>query len=163
VRNRSKAEGIPRSARGATRGNRIAIIVLSLSLAGAIALPSAHADEELRQLAPAAAALQPDSRRIAFKEDNGTGVGSLALRMAGGLVLMAMLTFAVAWLAKRYLPGLRGFSSDGQSRIQLLESRRITPKLTLFVLEFEGRRLLLAQSGERVVKLCTQGDRAEDE
>ena len=85
------------------------------------------------------------------------------MRMAGGLVLMAMLTFAAAWLAKRYLPGLRGFSADGGSKIQLLESRRVTPKLTLFVLEFEGRRLLLAQSGERLVELGTQRDRVKDE
>ena len=100
---------------------------------------------------------------ITYKTDNTADVGSLALRLVGGLVLMATLTFATAWLAKRYLPGLRGYSSDGQSRVQLLETRRITPKLTLFVLEFEGRRLLLAQSGERVVEVGTQRDRTKDE
>lgn len=137
--------------------------LLSVCLAAAIAQPSAHARETLLQPAPATAAFQPDSRRIAFKEDNGAGVGALALRLAGGLVLMAMLTFGATWLAKRYLPGLRGFSSDGHSRIQLLETRRITPRLTLFVLEIEGRRVLLAQSGERVVELGNSPDRAEDE
>ena len=110
------------------------------------------------------------SRRIAFKEESSVGVGALALRLAGGLALMGALAFGAAWAAKRYLPGVRGYSLDGKSRIQLLESRRITPKLTLFVLEFEGRRLLLAQSGERLVELGTRGDeggligdRAKDE
>ena len=94
---------------------------------------------------------------IAYKQDSGPGLGALALRLAGGLVLMATLAFGTAVLAKRYLPGVRGYSADGKSRIQLLESRRITPKLTLFVLEFEGRRLLLAQSGDRVVELASRG------
>lgn len=143
--------------------NWTATFLLSLCLAAGIARPSAHAAETVIQPVPATAVLQPDSRRIAFKEDNGASIGSLVLRMAGGLVLMAILTFGAAWMAKRYLPGLRGFSSDGQSRIQLLETRRITPRLTLFVLEIEGRRLLLAQSGERVVELGTRLDRARDE
>jgi hypothetical protein len=106
-------------------------------------------------LAPLAHAQAP--RPIAYKEDNAPGLGALAFRLAGGLVLMATLAFGAAVLAKKYLPGVRGYSADGKSRIQLLESRRITPKLTLFVLEFEGRRLLLAQSGDRVVELGSQG------
>jgi len=144
--------------------NRIAAIVLgALCLASEIAPPAAHADEAVQRPSAAATALQPDSRGIAFKEDDSAGVGALALRMAGGLVLMATLAFAAAWLGKRYLPSLRGYSADGQSRIQLLETRRVTPKLTLFVLEFEGRRLLLAQSGERVVELGAAGDRTKNE
>jgi len=82
-------------------------------------------------------------------------VGLLMLRAAGGLVLIAALTFGAAVLAKRYLPGVRGFSRDGATRIQLLESRRITPKLTLLLVEFEGERLLLAQSGDRVSSLAS--------
>ncbi len=100
---------------------------------------------------PAAVASEP--RRLAFRHDDGPGVGALLVRMAGGLVLMAALALVIALLAKRYMPAVRGYSADGQSRVQLLESRRITPKLTLFVVEFEGRRLLLAQSGDRVTEV----------
>jgi flagellar biogenesis protein FliO len=74
-------------------------------------------------------------------------------RIGGGLLLITVLAFGVTLLAKRYLPGIRGFSADGKSHVQLLESRRITARLTLFVIEFEGRRLLLAQSGDRVVEV----------
>ena len=96
---------------------------------------------------------QTDRRSITYRQDSGPGFGGLLLRAAGGLVLITGLTLAVAVLAKRYLPGIRGYSLDGSSRVQLLESRRITSKLTLFVIEFEGRRLLLAQSGDRVVEI----------
>ena len=98
------------------------------------------------------------SSRITFRQDNdGAGLGGgLLLRVAGGLLLMTALAFGAAVLAKRYLPGIRGYSTDGKSRIQLLESRRVTAKLTLFVIEYEGRRLLLAQSGDRVVEIGAQ-------
>ena len=94
-----------------------------------------------------------EPRRLEFRHDEGPGLGALLLRAAGGLVLMTVLALGIAVLAKRYMPAVRGYSADGQSRVQLLESRRLTPKLTLFVVEFEGRRLLLAQSGDRVVEL----------
>lgn len=95
-------------------------------------------------------------QRIPYrKEESGPGAGSLLLRVTGGLVLITALTFGAAVLARRYLPGVRGFSRDGTTRVQLLESRRITPKLTLMVVEFEGERLLLAQSGERVLSLAS--------
>ena len=119
----------------------------------------------LLHITPASAASTPGfadtaiagSGRIAYKEDNsGAGVGALLVRVAGGIVLMTALAFAAAVLAKRYLPGIRGYSADGKGRIQLLESRRVTPKLTLFVIEYEGRRLLLAQSGDRVVEIGAQ-------
>jgi flagellar biogenesis protein FliO len=98
--------------------------------------------------------------RIPYKQDNsGSGPGGgLLLRVAGGLLLMTALAFTAAVLAKRYLPGVRGYTSDGKSRIQLLESRRVTAKLTLFVIEYEGRRLLLAQSGDRVVEIGAQSE-----
>ena len=126
--------------------------IAAFVLVGGLALaPGAHGQDAVRE--PAGAVSQSAPRRIAYKEENSDGFGVLALRLGGGLVLMAILAFAAAVLAKRYLPAVRGYSLDGKSRIQLLESRRITPKLTLFVLEYEGRQLLLAQSGERIVEL----------
>lgn len=132
--------------------NNVRNWIAAFVLVGGLALsPGAHGQDAERE--PLAAASQTAPRRIAYKEENSDGFGVLALRLGGGLVLMAILAFAAAVLAKRYLPGVRGYSLDGKSRIQLLESRRITPKLTLFLLEYEGRQLLLAQSGERIVEL----------
>ena len=110
---------------------------------------------------PSAAVAQPEPGRIAYKQDSTVGVAGLLVRVGGGLLLMTMLAVATALLAKRYLPGIRGFSQDGKHRVQLLESRRITPKLTVFVIEFEGRRLLLAQSGDRLLELGTRAGTAD--
>lgn len=134
------------------------MVLSGLCLASGLVLAPVARGQDATQ-APAPATFRSDPQRIAYKEDSSASVGWLALRLGGGLVLMAALAFTAAWLAKRYLPGVRGYSLDGQSRIQLLESRRITPKLTLFVLEFEGRQLLLAQSGERILEL--DGHRGE--
>jgi hypothetical protein len=99
------------------------------------------------------------SGALPYKQDNNSaGLGGLFMRLAGSLVLMTALAFGATVLAKRYLPGIRGYSTDGKSRIQLLESRRVTAKLTLFVIEYDGRRMLLAQSGDRVVEIGSQRD-----
>jgi len=123
-----------------------AVICLGLCL-----IPTGHAQGAPQSGGPPPVQLQ----RIPYKVESGPGVGLLMLRVTGGLVLMAALTFGAAVLARRYLPGVRGFSRDGATRIQLLESRRITPKLTLLLVEFEGERLLLAQSGERIAPLAS--------
>lgn len=86
-------------------------------------------------------------------QEQGPSLGGLLLRAAGALALMTLLALAAALLAKRNMPGLKGFSAYGTTRVQLLESRRLTAKLTLFVVEFDGRRLLLAQSGDRIVEV----------
>jgi hypothetical protein len=96
--------------------------------------------------------LASSAGRIAFRTE-GPPLSGLLWRAAGALALVTLIAFAVAFVAKRYAPGLRGYSSDGKSRVQLLETRRITPRLTLLVVEFEGRHLLLAQSGDRVVEV----------
>jgi hypothetical protein len=99
------------------------------------------------------------SGALTYKQDNSSaGLGGLFMRLAGSLVLMTALAFGAAVVAKRYLPGIRGYSTDGKSRIQLLESRRVTAKLTLLVIEYDGRRMLLAQSGDRVVEIGSQRD-----
>ena len=103
-------------------------------------------------MATHASTVSPSSGGVPYEEE-GPSLGGLLLRSAGALALMALLALAGVAVAKRYVPGLKGFSASGTSRLQLLESRRITPKLTLFVVEFEGRRLLLAQSGDRVVEI----------
>ena len=131
----------------------VAPLALAVVISLGLYLPGAgHTQGASPNLAPP----RPQLQRIPYKEERGPGLGSLLVRAAGGLVLIAGLTFGVALLAKRYLPGVRGFSRDGTTRIQLLESRRITPKLTLLVIEFEGERLLLAQSGDRVLPLATR-------
>ena len=86
----------------------------------------------------AVAPLRAESPQVPYKQESDTRFGVLILRTAAGL-------------------GVQGFSKDGKTRIQLVESRRITPKLTLLLIDFEGERLLLAHSGDRVVHLGAHG------
>ncbi len=94
---------------------------------------------------------------IHYKTDLGTNAGTLVMRVAGALLLVTGLAFGIALVARRYMPAVRGYSMDGRNRIQLLESRRITPRLTLFAVAFDGKTLLLAQCGDHVVDIGVAG------
>jgi hypothetical protein len=87
-----------------------------------------------------------------FKHDE-VSFGGLLWRALWGLVLIAVVTFGAALFAKRFVPGIRGYSSDGKRRIQLIESRRVNQRLTLHVVAYEDREILLAQSGDQLLEL----------
>jgi hypothetical protein len=128
-----------------------AVLLGLLSVAG----PPLHAaaDQAPAGQRPGTASFLSQTQPIPYKRDEGRGVGILLARIGGGLLLVTVLALGTVVFAKRHLPALRGFSVDGKGRVQLLETRRITSKLTLFVIEFEGRTLLVAQSGDRIVEL----------
>jgi flagellar biogenesis protein FliO len=112
-------------------------------------LARADATREPELFSPPHSAAAP----IAYRVDEHGGLGVLAVRVVGALLLVSALGVAVAFAAKRFMPSVRGFSLDGTRRVQLLESHRITPRLTLYVIAFEGRTVLLAQSGDRLIDI----------
>ena len=76
---------------------------------------------------------------------------------------MLVIGTAAVYLLRRYLPAVHGYKSGASQKINVLEIRRLTPRTTLFLIECEGRHLLLAQSGDRIVNVLTvekslQGD-----
>jgi hypothetical protein len=99
--------------------------------------------------------LRTDTEAPVFKQ-GGESFGSLLWRAAWGLLLIGGLAFAMAVLVKRVVPGIRGYSADGKKRIQLIETHRVTPKLTLLLIAYEDREILLAQSGDRLLELDTR-------
>jgi len=145
------AYGSPKSFRPDVSTWVVAIVLCLLSLAGP-PLYAAPGQAPAGQ-PPGTATFLSQTQPIPYKRDGGPGVGVLLMRIGGGLLLITVLALGTVLFAKRYLPGLRGFTVDGKGRVQLLETRRITSKLTLFVIEFEGRTLLVAQSGDRIVEL----------
>jgi len=94
---------------------------------------------------------------LPYKLESDVGIGALVIRVVGGLLLVTGLAFGITLMAKRFMPSVRGYSMDGKNRIQLLESRRLTPRLTLFAVEFDGKTVLLAQCGDNVIDLNVQG------
>lgn len=72
-------------------------------------------------------------------------------------VLLALIGVAWAGLyfAKKYMPRFVAGNSTGK-RLQMLEVMRLTPRTTLYVVRFDDKTFLLAQSGETVNVLETK-------
>jgi uncharacterized membrane protein YeaQ/YmgE (transglycosylase-associated protein family) len=133
-------------------------LVLVGALAGAVAatmVPSVRASETAAANGVSATHVVAP---LHYKSDVEGGFGSLIIRVVGALLLVSAVGLGAVHGAKRLMPGVRGYSHDGKRRVQLLETHRITPRLTLFVISYEGEALLLAQSGDRVIHI----DRASD-
>src|SRR5205085_1939199 len=98
--------------------------------------------------------LEPTSTepRIPFKKSDDSMGGAVA-RVVGGLVVVVIIGVGAVFLLKRYFPSFYHPTYAGPARIKLLEVRRLTPKTTLFLIEIEGRQLLLGQSADRIVTL----------
>jgi flagellar biogenesis protein FliO len=103
-----------------------------------------------------ATALEP---AIPFKTGSALDSGTL-LRIGGVLVLCLGLALIAALLIRRYT-GVGVAAAGG--RLRLLESRRLSPRLTLFLVEVDGSTHLLAQSGDSVVLLPGHREGAADD
>lgn len=91
-------------------------------------------------------------QRIPFKRGEETG-GGMALRVIGGFALVVFVGIAAVYLLKRYLPVGYRSTSAGAAHLRVIEAHRLTPRVTLFLVELDGARLLLGQSGDRITRL----------
>ena len=102
------------------------------------------ASDRLVQAAP-----QP----IPFKHDGaGAGAGVAGSGLAVLLVALAAIG-AVLYLRKRLNLPLPG--SGGQRLVKVLQSERMGPRALLSVVEFDGRRYLLAQGEHGITCVAT--------
>ena len=98
----------------------------------------------------AAESNSPKDGAIPFKRgDEVASAGSL-LRVALSLGVVIVAGVGVLYLLKRYVPASVGRMAGGERRIDILEIRRVTSKLTLFLIKIDDETLLLTQSGDRV-------------
>ncbi len=109
----------------------------------AMSLPAALAPGiALAQLAGGAGAPEIDLVRVAL---------SLALCIAVGL--------AALWWLRRY--GGARFSAlgprDQQRNLRIVETTRLHVRATLYIVEFDGRRILIAADQSGVVRLAESG------
>jgi len=98
----------------------------------------------------AVAQAPPAKEPIPFKRDAEALDSGLALRVALALGVVTALGIGGVYALKRFLPGSLGGAAGASGRIKVLEVRRVTPRLTLFLVEIDGRTIALAQSGDRV-------------
>lgn len=90
---------------------------------------------------------------IPFRRDADPFDAAFLLRIALALGAVIALGVGGAYALRRWLPGSLGGAAGAGAKIQVLEVRRVTPRLTLFLVEIDGQRMALAQSGDRVERL----------
>jgi flagellar biogenesis protein FliO len=64
--------------------------------------------------------------------------------------VVVAIGFGAAYAVRRYIPASVGRAIGSAGRIEVLEVRRITPKLTVYLIQADGEKFLLTQSGDRV-------------
>lgn len=121
-----------------------------LALACALAAGTTAFAPVLAQEPPAAGA----GRQIPYKKaDAATGAA------AGQSILVLAVLLGVAWgglvLARRYLPQLGlGLPSplkpNAARRLKVLETMRLGPRASLYLVQFDHTTVLLAQSGDNM-------------
>lgn len=79
---------------------------------------------------------------------------ALVIRVVVSLVVVLALTLVGVFFLKRYFPGYSTAGGKSSQHITVLEVKRLTPKTLLFLLEIDGKTLLVAQSGDRVTTLA---------
>lgn len=97
---------------------------------------------------------------IPFKEDQAYERGLLGRVMLTTTFALG-LAVAAAWLIRRGI--LRKLPlPTGASTIRLREYKRLTPRLTIYVVEVDDKRVVLAQSGDHLIELRGNHDNAHD-
>ena len=99
----------------------------------------------------------PAREALPFKRDADAFDAGMLLRTAAALGLVIAIGFAGVYALKRFVPSSLGRASGGPGRINVLEIRRVTPRLTLLLVEVDGEKVFLAQSGDRVRTLRLPG------
>jgi flagellar biogenesis protein FliO len=96
---------------------------------------------------------QAASQPIPFKHDGG-GAGAAVAGSGLAVLLVALAAIgAVLYLRKRLNLPLPG--SGGQRLVKVLQSERMGPRALLSVVEFDGRRYLLAQGEHGITCVAT--------
>lgn len=75
------------------------------------------------------------------------------VRVAAALVVCLMIGLGVIYGLRRWM-GRRGLNSD-TTAIRLVESLRLDARRTLFVVDFEGQRILLAADGSGINRVAS--------
>lgn len=88
---------------------------------------------------------------IPFKIHSEIPRGFIIKLIAVLVVLLALASVLLYWVRQRYLGD--SARQSGGSKLRVLEAKRISPKATVYVLSYEDRRVLLAQTGEMMVVL----------
>ncbi|MES2355353.1 MAG: flagellar biosynthetic protein FliO [Pseudomonadota bacterium] len=90
-------------------------------------------------------------RPIQFKPE-ATNMDADESKVLITMVVLIVLAAAILyWLKKKY-PSLSIATGTG-SKLKVIETRPISPRLTLYLIDVKGEEILLAHSGDSVVQI----------
>lgn len=98
-------------------------------------------------------AADPAPAAIPYKHEAASAATDLP-RFAAGLGVGALALGAAVFALRRRLASHNG-ERAGQKRLRVLETQRLNPRSTLYVIEFAGAQYLLAHSEQGVNCLAT--------
>jgi flagellar biogenesis protein FliO len=87
---------------------------------------------------------------IPFKRAEDSASASSLWRVVLGFGVVVAVGIGAVYVLKRYVPASIGSVAKNGARIDVLEIRRVTTRMTLFLIRVDGETILMAQSGDRV-------------
>jgi flagellar biogenesis protein FliO len=102
---------------------------------------------------PRAVDSQAAKQPIPFRKDDS--LGDMALSAAGGLIVAIGAAIGVLYVLRRYTLAVR--NQPGR-RVRVIETVRLGPKCALFLVEVDGRGLLVGQQGDTLAVLDHPSD-----
>ena len=87
---------------------------------------------------------------IPFKRTEEASSPASLVRVVVGFGVVVALGIGAIYVLRRYVPASVGRIAGKAGRIDILEIRRVTSQLTLFLVKIDDQTVLLAQSGDRV-------------
>ncbi len=138
------------------RGFALACLFAGQSIVGPVSAGPATSEPTV---SVAASAQEPPAavlgKPIPYKkEESGTGAA------AGQSIVVLAVLLGLAWgglvLVKRYLPQWRlklplPLKSSAERRLKVIETVRLGPRSSLYLVQLDQKTLLLAQSGDNIV------------
>lgn len=102
---------------------------------------------------PAYSKIDTKKQEIPYKHDEQV-TSSLVMRVALSFILVISMAAGAIYLLKRYVPDWRVIGADKARRIAVIEVKRLSPKTSLFLVDVDGKTLLLAQSNDQLSTLA---------
>lgn len=92
---------------------------------------------------------ESQGKAIPFKTSAGISLLTIAQVIISLLFVLAV-AYLIIWLLKKYNTGWIMGKNLQESRVSLIEVKRLTPKLSVFLIGVDDETVLLAQSGDSV-------------
>ncbi|MES9938912.1 MAG: hypothetical protein ABW104_03970 [Candidatus Thiodiazotropha sp. 6PLUC2] len=95
------------------------------------------------------------SQGVPYRKDSIIS-GETLTRLLIAIVIALLLIIVIVYALKKFLFA-RDYLSVKENRMQLLDVKRLSPRLTLFMVRIDDKTVVLAQSGEQLLTIDPVG------